>query len=74
MLLSLVFGYSKLVGAFVVSGHKSAYGAHRYQLSISNVKGARRLPVWGKKVMEAGREVESRQSPYESDLRPPLPA
>jgi hypothetical protein len=27
-----------------------------------------------KKVMEAGREVESRQSPYESDLRPPLPA
>ena len=46
MLLSLVFGYSKLVGAFVVSGHKSAYGAHRYQLSISNVKGARRLPVW----------------------------
>jgi len=27
-----------------------------------------------KKVMEAGRGVEPRQSPYESDLRPPLPA
>ena len=24
--------------------------------------------------MEAGREVESRQPPYESGLRPPLPA
>jgi len=40
----------------------------------SNEKGARRLPVWKEEGVEAGREVESRQSPYESDLRPPLPA
>jgi hypothetical protein len=30
--------------------------------------------VWKEEGVEAGREVESRQSPYESDLRPPLPA